>query len=75
MSMMRTFGRGYACSSRPQTTGAYHYVIIAGQFVKAGRVCLALVVGTTLFVGLVEDVEIIVSNVIADNDISNEFQD
>lgn len=62
-------------SSHPQNAGTYHYPILAGQFVKVGCSCLALVGGTTLFVGMVEDIEIIVTDVIAGNDIGDKFQD
>ena len=52
----------------------YHYAIVARQFVKAGRVRLALVVRMTLLVGMVEDVEVVPTNVVAGNDIGNEFE-
>ena len=53
----------------------YHYAILARQFVKAGRVRPALVVRMTLLVGMVEDVEVVPTNVVAGNDIGNEFEE
>jgi len=53
----------------------HHYAILARKLVKAGRVSLALVVRTTLLVGMVEDIEVVVVNVIAGKDIGDEFQD
>jgi len=52
----------------------YHYAILARKFVKSGGGGLTLGVGTTL-VGIVEDVEVVVVNVVASKDISDEFQD
>ena len=51
----------------------YHHAIFAPKFVKAGRVGLALVVGTTSFVGKVENIEVIMINVVASKDIGDEF--
>jgi hypothetical protein len=53
----------------------YHYAILARKFVKPGRAGLALVVGTTLLVDMVENVKIVVVNVVASKDIGDEFQD
>ena len=36
---------------------------------------MTLIIRTTLFIGVVEDIEAVVINVIADKDISDEFQD
>jgi len=52
-----------------------HYAILARKLVKAGRVGLALVVRITSLVGMVEDIEVIVINVVASKDIGDEFQD
>ena len=41
----------------------YHCAILARKFAKSGRVGLALVVGTTLLVGMVENVEVVVISV------------
>ena len=59
------------------STDAYthHYAVLARKFVKSGGVCLALGVRTTSLVGIVEDVEVVVVNVVASKDISEEFQD
>jgi len=51
----------------------YRYAIVARKFVKAGRVGLALVVRTTSFVGMVENIEVIMINVVARKDIGDEF--
>jgi len=53
----------------------YHYTVLTRKFVKAGRVCLALVVRTTLLVGMVESVEVVVINVVTSKDIGDEFED
>jgi len=53
----------------------HHYTILARKLVKAGRVSLALVVGTTALVGMVENIEVVVINVVAGKDIGDEFQD
>ena len=45
-------------------SGAYHHAVLAREFVKAGGVGLALVGGTTLLVGMVENVKVIMSSVI-----------
>jgi len=51
----------------------HHYAILARKLVKEGRVRLALVVRTTSLVGMVEDVEVIVTNVVAGKNIGDEF--
>ena len=53
----------------------YHYAVLARKFVKSGRGGPALVVGTTSLVGIVENVEVVVANVVASKDIGDEFQD
>ena len=45
------------------------------MLVKVRRVGLALVSKATLLIGAVEDVEIAMINVVAGNDIGDEFQD
>jgi hypothetical protein len=71
---MRTLGRCYAYPPRSEAD-TYHYAILARQFVKAGRVGLALVVRTTSLVGTVENVEVVVINVVASKDIGDKFED
>ena len=56
-------------------TYTYRYAILARKLVKPGRVGLALIVGTTSPVGIVENVEVVVINVVASKDIGDEFQD
>ncbi len=73
---MRTLGRGYIpVPATFKSTGTYHYTIVARKFIQAGRVGLTLVVRTTLFIGTVEDTEVVVIGVIAGKDIGDEFQD
>jgi hypothetical protein len=55
--------------------GTYHYAVLTRKFVKLGRVGLALVVRTTLLVGVVEDVNVVVINVVAGNNIGDKFQE
>ena len=51
----------------------YHYAVLARKLVKSGRVGLALVVRTTLLVGMVENVEVVAIDVVASKDIGDEF--
>ena len=53
----------------------YRYTILARKLVKPDRVGLALIVGTISLVGIVENVEVVVVNVVASKDIGDEFQD
>jgi len=53
----------------------YHYAVLAREFVKADRVGLALVARTTLLVGVVKGIEVIVIGVIAVKDIGEELQE
>ena len=53
----------------------YLYAILARKFVKPRRVGLALIVGTALLVGMVENVKVAMTNVVAGNDIGYEFED
>jgi len=55
--------------------GTYRHAIVAREFVKAGRVGLALVLRTTSLVGTVEYVEVVNINVISNQDIGDEFHD
>ena len=55
--------------------GTYPYAIVAHKFVKACRVGLALVIRTTSFVGMVENIEVIMINIVAGQDIGDKFQD
>ena len=54
-------------------TYTYHSTVLAPKLVKSGRVGLALVVMATLLVGIVENVEVVVINVVASKDIGDEF--
>ena len=57
-----------------QSTGTYHHAIFALEFVKAGRVGLTLAAGTLLFIAIVEDLEVVAINSVANKDIGDEFQ-
>jgi len=54
---------------------ANHYSVTAREFVKADRAGLTLIFRIALFVSVVEEVEVVVLNVVADKDIGDEFQD
>jgi len=54
---------------------SYYYTVLTRKFVKAGRVCLALVVRTTLLVGMVESAEVAVIIVVGSKYIGDEFED
>jgi len=56
-------------------TGTYHYAVLAREFVKPGRVGLALAVSTTLLVGVVEGVEVVVIDAVAMKGIGDELQE
>lgn len=56
-------------------TGTYYYAILARKFVQTRRVGLTLMTRTTLFVGVVEDLEVVLINVVAGEDIGDEFQE
>ena len=72
---MRTLGRGYCTLTTSTNTGAYHDTVLARKFIKTRRVGLTLTNSTTSLVCMFEDVEVVVINVVADEDIGNEFQD
>ena len=55
--------------------GTYHYAVLAREFVKLGRVGLALAVRTTLLVGVVEGVEVVVIDAVAMKGIGDELQE
>ena len=57
------------------TVITYHYAVLACTFVDVSRVGLALVGRTTLLVGGVKDVEVVVVNVVTSKDIGDEFQE
>ena len=63
------------CTHFTQCASSYHYAIFAREFVKAGRVGLSLVHGTTLLVAAVEDFKVVAVNIVADEDIGDEFQE
>jgi len=56
-------------------TSTYHYSVLACEFVEVGRIGLALVVRTTLLVAMVKGVVIVVIDVVAMKDVSDEFQE
>jgi len=55
--------------------GTYHHAVVASKLVKARRVGLALVIRTTLLVGMIENVEAVMINAVAGKNIGDEFQD
>jgi len=58
-----------------QKPSTYCYPVLALKLVKASRLGLALIIRTTLLIGVVEDVRITVIDAFAGKDIGNEFQD
>ena len=62
-------------STIPVNTGTYHYAVLARKFVKTRRVGLTLMTRAALFVGVVEDLEVVLINVVAGEDIRDEFQE
>jgi len=66
-------GRGYPYSRN--NIDAYHYAVCAPKLVNTGGVGVTLVIRTTLFVGVVEDLEIVVINVLAGKGIGDKLQD
>ena len=56
---------------------AYHYAVFAAELIHSGGVGLTLILRcrTTLLIGAVEDLEVVVINVISDKSISDKFQD
>lgn len=55
-----------------QCTDTYHYTVVAREFVKAGRVGLALVARTVL---LVAEIKVVAINIVAEKDIGEVFQE
>ena len=55
--------------------GSYQYVAVAHQFINAGRVGLAMLHRTTLFIVVVEDVEVIVISTVTKKDVGDEFHE
>ena len=56
-------------------TGTYHNAVLTRKFIETCRVGLTLTNSTTLLVCMFEDVEVVLINVIAYEDIGNELQD
>jgi hypothetical protein len=54
--------------------GTYHYAVIARKVVNVGGFGLALVTRTTLLVGGIENVKVVVINVVAAQYIGDELQ-
>ena len=61
--------------SAMQNAGAHQYTIAALKLIKLGRVGLTLTGRTTLFVGVVKGLEVIVIYVLAAKNIGHEFDD
>ncbi len=61
--------------TRFKTPDAYYCAVLAREFVKPGQVDLALVVGTTLNVGVVESVKAVVTSVVYMKDVGGELQE
>ena len=57
------------------TVGTYRHVALTRKLVNMGLVRSALVLRTTIFVGVIEKVEVVVINIVARKDIGNEFQE
>ena len=55
--------------------GTHHSAVLACKFVKAGRGRPTQVVRSTLLVGMVEDVEVVVINLVPSEDIGDKLQD
>ena len=55
--------------------GTYHYTVVAFKFVKAGRFGLTPLPGIILLIVAVEGLKAVVINIVADEDISEEFQE
>jgi len=58
-----------------ENAGAYHCSVLARKFVKVDRVGPTLIARAILLVGRVEDVEVVVSDVLALYGIGNEFHE
>jgi hypothetical protein len=66
---------GVTSTHHVQKPNTYDPAIFAREFVKPGRVGLALAVRTNLLVGVVENVEVVVINVVASKDIGDKFEE
>ena len=51
----------------------YYYAVFALKLVKTSRLGLALIIRTTLLIGVVEDIESATIDVLAGKDIGNKF--
>ena len=71
---MRTLGRGYTYSLC-QSSFTYYYAVFARDLVKARRVGVTLVAGTTLLVAGVENSKVVAVNIVANKDIDKEFHE
>jgi len=56
------------------SASTYHYTVLACKFVNAGKVGLTLLLGTILLVFAVDD-RAVATNIVADEDIGEEFQE
>ena len=74
VSRMRTFVRGYI-EATFKSTNTYYYTVVARKFIQVRRICLTLVVRTTLFIAAIEDIEVVVISVISCKDIGDELQE
>ena len=54
---------------------SYHYAVLTRKFIMAGAVGLTLIARTTFLVGVVEDIEVVVINVVASKNIADESHD
>jgi len=63
--------RLYTILAPLKSASTYHYAVLARKFIQVGRAGLTLIVRTTLFVGAVENIEVVVINVITKKDIGD----
>ena len=54
-----------------KTARTYHYAVVTRKFVEMGRVGLALVIAITLLIHVIEGVEVVATDAIANEDIGN----
>ena len=71
---MRTL-RSYAIFMTLNIAGTYHPAVFARKFVKANRGGPTLVVRTTSLIGIVEKIEVVMTNVVSGKEIGDEFQE
>jgi len=55
--------------------GTYHNAVLACEFVKARRFGLALIIRTSFLVGMIENVDVVMTSIVAGKDIGDEFQE